>query len=59
MPELTFAEKIFGAPAGSIVFRKPDIVLSHDNSSSIENTFRKMGGQRVCDPVQAAHHTGS
>ena len=28
----TFAEKIFGAPAGIIVFRKPDIVLTHDNT---------------------------
>jgi 3-isopropylmalate/(R)-2-methylmalate dehydratase large subunit len=52
MNRQTFAEKIFGAPAGSIVFRKPDIVLSHDNTSSIENTFKKMGGVRVHDPGQ-------
>lgn len=50
MKGLTFAEKIFGAVAGSIVFHKPDIILSHDNTSSIENTFRKMGGNRVFDP---------
>jgi homoaconitate hydratase family protein/3-isopropylmalate dehydratase small subunit len=50
MKGLTFAEKIFGARAGSIVFRKPDIILSHDNTSSIESTFRKMGGNRVKDP---------
>lgn len=48
----TFAEKIFGAPAGSIVFKKPDIVLSHDNTSSIGNTFNKMDGQKVFDPDQ-------
>jgi 3-isopropylmalate dehydratase large subunit/3-isopropylmalate dehydratase small subunit len=52
MNKQTFAEKIFGAPAGTIVFRKPDIVLSHDNTSSIESTFRKMGGGRVNDPGQ-------
>ena len=48
----TFAEKIFGAPAGSIVFKKPDIVLSHDNTSSIGSTFNKMDGQKVFDPDQ-------
>lgn len=48
----TFAEKIFDAPAGSIVFKKPDIVLSHDNTSSIGSTFNKMGGQNVADPNQ-------
>jgi len=48
----TFAEKIFGAPAGSIVFRKPDIILTHDNTSSIESTFKKMGGDRILHPDQ-------
>jgi 3-isopropylmalate/(R)-2-methylmalate dehydratase large subunit len=48
----TFAEKIFDAPAGSIVFKKPDIVLSHDNTSSIGSTFNKMDGQKVADPNQ-------
>ncbi len=48
----TFAEKIFDAPAGSIVFKKPDIVLSHDNTSSISSTFNKMDGQKVFDPDQ-------
>jgi homoaconitate hydratase family protein/3-isopropylmalate dehydratase small subunit len=43
----TFVEKIFGAKAGTIVFRKPDIVLSHDNTSSIEKIFRKMSGEHV------------
>lgn len=48
----TFAEKMFDAPKGSIVFRKPDIVLSHDNTASIAKTFKKMGGERVADPNQ-------
>ena len=48
----TFAEKILGAEAGAIVFKKPDIVLSHDNTSSINATFSKMGGDKVCDPDQ-------
>jgi 3-isopropylmalate/(R)-2-methylmalate dehydratase large subunit len=52
MPGQTFVEKIFKAPAGSIVFHKPDIVLSHDNTASIENTFNKMGGTKVFDPGQ-------
>lgn len=46
----TFAEKVLGAPAGAIVFRKPDLVLSHDNSASIEKIFRKMKGERPFDP---------
>lgn len=48
----TYAEKILGAPAGSIVFRKPDIVLTHDNTASIASTFRKMGGEKIKDPNQ-------
>lgn len=50
MTAFTFAEKILGAPAGSIVFKKPDILLTHDNTSSINQTFRKMGGQRILHP---------
>ncbi len=50
MPGKTFVEKILGAERGSIVFRKPDIVLSHDNTASIKNTFEKMGGDKVFDP---------
>ena len=46
----TFAEKILGAPAGSIVFREPDIVLSHDNTASIYKTFQKMNGERIAHP---------
>lgn len=46
----TFAEKIFGARAGTIVFMKPDIVLSHDNTASIEKIFRKMKGTKLSDP---------
>ena len=48
----TFVEKIFDAPRGNIVFRKPDIVLSHDNSASIRKTFEKMNGKKVADPDQ-------
>lgn len=48
----TFAEKILGAEAGAIVFRKPDIILTHDNTSSIAGTFAKMGGIKVFDPEQ-------
>ena len=50
MDKQTFAEKIFGAPAGSIVFARPDIILSHDNTSSIYSTFKKMGGTTVANP---------
>jgi len=48
----TFAEKILGAEAGAIVFRRPDIILTHDNTASIANTFKKMGGEKVKDPDQ-------
>lgn len=48
----TFVEKILGATKGSIVFVKPDIVLSHDNSASIEKTFRKMGHSKLADASQ-------
>jgi homoaconitate hydratase family protein/3-isopropylmalate dehydratase small subunit len=49
---MTFVEKVLGAPEGAIVFRKPDLILTHDNTSSIFQTFRKMGGDRVSDPDQ-------
>lgn len=48
----TFVEKLFDASAGSIVFKKPDIVLSHDNTASIIKTFQKMGGKNVLNPEQ-------
>lgn len=48
----TFVEKIFGAPAGSIVFHRPDLILTHDNTGSIRKTFEKMGGQDLHDPEQ-------
>lgn len=48
----TFVEKIFGVPSGSIVFMKPDIVLTHDNTASIAATFAKMNGVKVADPDQ-------
>ena len=48
----TFAEKIFKAQAGTIVFARPDIILTHDNTSSIFKTFQKMNGSKVSDPDQ-------
>lgn len=52
MQKGTFVEKIFAAKCGSIVFRSPDIVLTHDNTASIKKTFEKMGGDRVKNPDQ-------
>ncbi len=52
MAAKTFVEKIFDAPKGSIVFKKPDIILTHDNTASIFNTFKKMNGEKVADPDQ-------
>jgi len=48
----TFVEKIFKAPAGSIVFQRPDLILTHDNTGSIRKTFEKMGGKDLHDPEQ-------
>ncbi|MFZ4437207.1 MAG: aconitase/3-isopropylmalate dehydratase large subunit family protein [Syntrophales bacterium] len=48
----TFVEKILDAPEGAIVFRKPDIVLTHDNTVSIKKTFEKMGGEKIFNPEQ-------
>jgi 3-isopropylmalate/(R)-2-methylmalate dehydratase large subunit len=52
MKNLTFAEKIFKARSGTIIFARPDIVLTHDNTASIYKTFIKMGGEKVDDPRQ-------
>ncbi|HOY39092.1 MAG: 3-isopropylmalate dehydratase large subunit [Bacteroidales bacterium] len=48
----TFVEKVLEANTGAIVFRKPHIVLTHDNTESIKSTFNKMGGTKVHDPNQ-------
>ncbi|MDP8202346.1 MAG: aconitase/3-isopropylmalate dehydratase large subunit family protein [Candidatus Tenebribacter burtonii] len=48
----TFVEKILKAEKGAIVFCKPNIVLTHDNTASIKNTFNKMGGKKVFDADQ-------
>ncbi len=48
----TFVEKIFNAPAGSIVFHRPDLILTHDNTGSIRKTFEKMGGLDLHNPDQ-------
>ena len=50
MTNQTFAEKIFKASAGTIVFAQPDIILTHDNTSSIYSTFKKMGGTTIANP---------
>ena len=52
MSQRTFVEKIFKAEKGAIVFTRPDLVLTHDNTASIEKTFKKMGGDKVQDPDQ-------
>ncbi|MHA2362469.1 MAG: aconitase/3-isopropylmalate dehydratase large subunit family protein [Candidatus Hodarchaeales archaeon] len=52
----TFSEKIFSnkigkkVQIGEIVFAEPDWILSHDNTASIQKTFKKMGGQNVKNP---------
>jgi len=48
----TFVEKILGAPEGALVFRRPDILLTHDGTVSIKKTFEKMGGVKLHDPSQ-------
>jgi len=52
MKKFTFAEKIFRANAGAMVFAHPDIILTHDNTASIYRTFQKMGGTKVAFPGQ-------
>jgi len=46
----TFAEKILKSQKGTIVWRKPDLILSHDNTFSISKTFEKYGGKKVIFP---------
>jgi len=53
----TFAEKVLAMKAGldevvagQIVTVKPDRLLTHDNTSAIAKTFRKIGVDRVADP---------
>lgn len=48
----TFVEKILNAERGSIVYREPDIVLSHDNSARIRELFEKIEGRKVLKPQQ-------
>ncbi len=48
----TFVEKIFGADQGSVIFKKPAIILTHDNTASILKTFEKMGGTKIANPDQ-------
>jgi 3-isopropylmalate/(R)-2-methylmalate dehydratase large subunit len=53
----TFAEKALArkaglerAVAGQIVTVRPDKLLTHDNTSAIASTFRKMGVSRMANP---------
>jgi len=53
----TFAERILAQKAGldevvpgQIVTVRPDKLLTHDNTSAIAKTFRKIGVDRVADP---------
>lgn len=53
----TFAEKILALKAGlnevvpgQIVTVRPDKLLTHDNTSAIAKTFRKIGVKRVANP---------
>ncbi len=52
MQNLTFVEKVLRAKCGSIVFKTPDLVLTHDNTASIKKTFEQMGGDQVRNPDQ-------
>jgi len=53
---MTFAEKVLSAKAGrsvragEIVTVEPDLVLSHDNTAAISQTFAKIGVERVRHP---------
>ena len=48
----TFAEKVLDAECGTIVFKRPDLVLSHDNTASIEKIFKKMKGVQPFDSTR-------
>ncbi len=57
----TFAEKILArtaglptAEAGQIVDARPDIILSHDNTAAIYQTFKKLGLSKVKNPEKLA-----
>jgi 3-isopropylmalate/(R)-2-methylmalate dehydratase large subunit len=41
---------MFDAPAGAIVFSRPDLILTHDNTASIRMTFEQMGGKKIRNP---------
>jgi 3-isopropylmalate/(R)-2-methylmalate dehydratase large subunit len=61
MAGYTFAEKVLARAAGlrevragQIVDARPDIVLSHDNTAAIYQTFKKLGVSRVKHPERLA-----
>lgn len=51
MASRTFVEKIFDAECGSIVFKKPDIVLTHDNTASIKKTLKRWVAIKLPTPI--------
>jgi 3-isopropylmalate/(R)-2-methylmalate dehydratase large subunit len=57
----TFAEKVLArtagldkAEAGQIVDARPDIIMSHDNTAAIYQTFKKLGLSKVRNPEKLA-----
>ena len=50
----TFVEKVLEAPTGAIVFKKPDIILTHDNTASIYKTFTSNDIATVRDMLHEA-----
>jgi 3-isopropylmalate/(R)-2-methylmalate dehydratase large subunit len=57
----TFAEKVLArasgqatTQAGQIVDASPDIILSHDNTAAIYQTFKKLGLSKVKNPEKLA-----
>jgi len=61
MAAYTFAEKalaraagLSSVVAGQIVDAKPDVVLSHDNTAAIYQTFKKLGVTKVKHPERLA-----
>ncbi|GAB4554536.1 MAG: 3-isopropylmalate dehydratase large subunit [Anaerolineae bacterium] len=57
----TFAEKVLArtagltqVEAGQIVDARPDVILSHDNTAAIYQTFKKLGVSKVKNPERLA-----
>jgi len=61
MPGYTFAEKalakaagLSSVVAGQIIDARPDVILSHDNTAPIYQTFKKLGISKVKEPHKLA-----